>query len=42
MMMEGDGELDAVVGGALDVAANGERDDRWRIRRGSSVKHSKY
>jgi hypothetical protein len=29
MMMEGDGELDAVVGGALDVAANGERDDWW-------------
>jgi hypothetical protein len=42
MIMEGDGELDAVIGGALDVAANGEQDDWWPIQQGSSVKHSKY
>jgi hypothetical protein len=42
MMMEGDGKLDAVIGGALDVAGTVERDDWWQIQRGSSVKHSKY
>jgi hypothetical protein len=29
MMMDGDGGLDPIVGGALDVATNGERGDRW-------------
>ncbi len=29
---DGDRGLDAIVGGAQDAAANGERNDRWRIR----------